>query len=146
MRTATLHLTLAFLGDVPLSRIAQLKTLAAQIEFSPFDLRFDFADRWAHNDIVWLGCSAPPHALVELASDLRETLEKAGYTLEKRPFQPHLTLLRKARYAMSRHSIQTPLLQAEAFVLVASRRGADGARYQTLARYPARQRSVRVLE
>lgn len=138
MRAETLHVTLAFLGDIPLSRIAQLKRLAAKVEFSAFDLRLDFVDRWAHNRIVWLGSSEQSHDLSKLAADLQNVLEKAGFKLEKRSFQPHLTLLRKANYPVCRMPIETQHWRAEAFSLVASRRTADGARYKILSRWPAR--------
>jgi len=138
MRAETLHVTLAFLGDIPLSRIAELKRLAAQVEFSAFDLRLDFVDRWARNRIVWLGSSEPSQELIKLASDLRDVLEQAGFKLEKRLFQPHLTLLRKANYAVCREAIETQHWRAAAFALVASKRDTDGARYKTLSLWPAR--------
>lgn len=97
MRRDTLHLTLAFLGDVAVDRIAALCEVAAAISAEPFRLDLDRLGYWSGNRVLWAGCSTPPDALRRLAETLQSDLRAAGFSLERRPFAAHVTLLRKAR-------------------------------------------------
>ena len=71
-RQATVHLTLAFIGDVPLERLPDMERAARNVRAAAFDLTLDQFGLWHHNRIFWGGCSAVPPALVELASALRD--------------------------------------------------------------------------
>lgn len=88
-----LHLTLAFLGQterVDAARSA-LETLALSGRFSlTAEGLGRFGDTW------WAG-TAPCPALETLAASARRALEEAGFSLEKRPFVPHITLARHYR-------------------------------------------------
>lgn len=59
--TANLHLTLAFLGQVPSARLEALLDMTAAIEAAPFDLCLDRLLRW-RNGILLLAPSQPPGA------------------------------------------------------------------------------------
>ena len=88
-----LHLTLAFLGetaDLPGARAA-LNAAACR----PFTLAVGgtlghFGDLW------WAGVRGDP-ALEDLALSLQADLRARGFRLEDRPFQPHITLVRRWR-------------------------------------------------
>lgn len=97
MARETLHLTLAFLGHVPETRLSELAVIGAALRAEPFHLALDRLGYWAHNQILWAGCGEPPAALLALATQLHEALGAAGFPLDARPYAPHLTLLRKAR-------------------------------------------------
>lgn len=85
--TANLHLTLAFLGPVPSSRLVALLDMAAAIEAAPFDLCLDRLLRW-RNGILLLAPSQPPDAL--LRPELRpcRTGAARGNPLIQRPSDP----------------------------------------------------------
>ena len=78
-RQATVHLTLAFIGDVPLERLPDLERAARNVRAEAFDLTLDQFGLWHHNRIFWAGCSVVPPALVELASALSAALQAAGF-------------------------------------------------------------------
>lgn len=95
-----LHLTLAFLGEVPDGDRGRLEALGAEVaaRHRPFELasaglgQFPLA---GVARILWLGIG-PSGPLDALAADLRETLQQAGVAFDPKPFTPHLTLARRA--------------------------------------------------
>lgn len=92
-----IHLTLAFLGNVPARRIAELRALACGIRERAFGLIVDTLNYWRHNRIVWAGVSCCPEPLRALAAALNSRLKPAGFRMENREFVPHITLVRDAR-------------------------------------------------
>ena len=90
---AGLHLTLAFLGQTERldAACSALETLARSGRFLlTAEGLGRFGDTW------WAG-TAPCPALETLAASARRALEEAGFSLEKRPFVPHITLARHYR-------------------------------------------------
>lgn len=90
-----LHLTLHFLGQVPESRLPALKQ-ALPPPGAPVTLKLDHLDVWPNGVAVLLPETAPP-ALLDLHARLGETLTQLGLPLEPRPYQPHITLARRAK-------------------------------------------------
>ena len=136
MRRQTLHLTLAFLGNVSSEMAEKALALAGALRCDPFDFRLDRLACWRHNHIVWIGCSVVPAALAGLAADLARTLAGAEFQLEKRSFAAHITLLRNARCPESLSEPEPILWQARDFVLVESKLSAQGANYEIVGRWP----------
>ena len=143
MRAGTLHLTLRFLGEFPVDRIPQLIAAAQTVAFPAFALTLDRLGAWAHNRLLWAGCRAVPPALPQLAARLGQALAAAGLGAppDGRDFVPHLTLVRKLVRlpdAAAPNADLPPLAwPVGEFVLLRSRRAADGSHYETLARFPA---------
>lgn len=132
----TIHLTLAFLGDIPASGVPALVKAARRISLPPFDLSIDRLGGWAHNRLMWAGTTQVPGGLSALAESLRACVQDLGYPLERRPFTPHITLVRK----LPSFSPEAPLPPIEpmrwscdAFSLIDSRPGDPLARYRSLA-------------
>jgi 2'-5' RNA ligase len=94
-----MHLTLAFLGDVPAERVAEIaaamKRSAAGVGPFPFAIQGlgAFPDL-RHPRVIWVGLVEPSGTLVRLQSALAAELAKIGYPPEERSFHPHLTLAR----------------------------------------------------
>ena len=136
MRVKTLHLTLAFLGDVPESRIPALLAAMSRIKGRPFQLVVDTLGDWKHNRIVWGGCRAQPEALDQLVSAIRQQLVALGLPGGSDSFSPHITLLRKAR-PVGELPAMTPLAwPVGEWVLMESCPSTDGADYRRLAAWP----------
>jgi RNA 2',3'-cyclic 3'-phosphodiesterase len=135
-RMASIHLTVAFLGDVPVDRIDALRTPPAGIAPTAFVMDLDRIGHWVRNGIVWAGPSVVPEALDGLHGRLSAWVASLGIPLDTRPFRPHVTLLRKAARGEldePRTPIAWPVTE---YVLVRSGRRSDGSRYETIARFP----------
>lgn len=136
MRRETLHLTLAFLGDVPLDRLDELRALAAGVRAPATGIMLDRLGYWPQKQIVWAGAGTIPEALAGLAEQLGAALGTAGFRTEGRPFVPHVTLLRKVEKWRddSGFEILPPLAwRVDRFLLV---RSAAGGAYRPLAEWP----------
>ncbi|MCO6056941.1 RNA 2',3'-cyclic phosphodiesterase [Pseudomonas sp. MOB-449] len=131
-----LHLTLAFLGSQSRGQLATLEALAASLEPAAFTLHLDRLARWK-NGLLYLAASKTPTALTDLELSLREQLLASGFSLESRPFKPHLTL---ARHCPRLPSAPPPTFDwsATEFTLFASENTAKGTRYRALAHWPLR--------
>jgi RNA 2',3'-cyclic 3'-phosphodiesterase len=143
-REASVHLTLAFIGDLRLERLPELERAARQVRAEAFDLTLDQFGLWHHNRIFWAGCSVVPSALVELAGALNAALQAVGFEVAdvRRNFTPHVTLVRKVKaLGAPLPPGQTLSWRCTKFVLVRSQLSASGASYQTLAEFPLGGRS-----
>jgi RNA 2',3'-cyclic 3'-phosphodiesterase len=94
-----IHVTLKFLGDVPVSRIDEiLKALTAVCAATgPMQLEIKELGAFPSSRvprIVWAGLEGDIDKLSSLASRMDEALEPLGFAREQRPFTPHLTLAR----------------------------------------------------
>jgi 2'-5' RNA ligase len=127
------HVTLYFLGD-RLAEDAALR-LATGIKSAAFDLRFDRAGSFRNRQIpVWLGCSSPPAACVELGRALRAALD--GPAIPTGPdFVPHVTVLRDASRRLPTEPVEPIDWKVREFVLVRSVLG-PRPRYEVLHSYP----------
>ena len=133
MRAETLHLTLAFLGDLPVEREADARAVAAEVSRPAFELRLDQLGFWRHNGVVWAATRSA--ALDVLAADLGARLGAAGFVLERRPFAAHVTLLRRAERppdGVAPHSMAP--WPVDEFQLVRSP-GATGGAYRPVGRW-----------
>jgi RNA 2',3'-cyclic 3'-phosphodiesterase len=137
MRRETLHLTLAFLGDIPADRVADAMRVADTIAVEPFELTLDRLGYWKHNRILWAG--GVPHAghsmsprLTFLADSLGKGLRDAGFALDARPFVAHVTLLRDAHCSAAPKLATAMAWPVGEFVLAESKQ----SRYDIIGRWP----------
>jgi len=94
-----LHLTLAFIGEIP---DARARLLAAAIEDA-----FEGAVAWTVDRpgtfprarVLWVA-GAPAPVLGALADGVRSCLTQLGVSFDPKPFVPHLTLARAYRAAV----------------------------------------------
>ena len=137
-RFETIHLTLAFLGDIAVEHLPELQRVVGEIDARAFELTLDRFGIWQHNRLFWAGCVSPP-ALLDLAGALSKRLLAAGFAVAdgKRPFVPHVTLVRKlARLDVALPAAKDLTFHCGAFVLVRSRLSDKGPAYEELARFP----------
>lgn len=135
MRRDTIHLTLAFLGDVAVPRLAALGAVGQSVRGERFVLELDRVGNWRGNRILWSGCAQPPAALPALAEALAAGLRAADFELEARAFNPHVTLVRNALRPPQGIEMAPLRWPVASFVLVASERNAGGAHYRVLGRW-----------
>lgn len=97
--TAPPHLTLAFLGGVPDERSDALvasvtAAVAARPAFEMTLAGYGAFPSATDPRVVFREVGEGADALAELADDTRRALERDGFALDRRPFVPHLTVLR----------------------------------------------------
>ena len=90
------HLTLVFLGETDWAEAAA--GALAQVEGPPFPLRSAAPGGFCKKggDIWWLGVEPLP-GLLTIQRRLEAALRAAGFSPERRPYRPHITLARKVR-------------------------------------------------
>lgn len=90
-----IHLTLAFIGEAPRSREAAMSATVAALP-APQALRLDRIGSF-DGRLLWIAPSAPAPWLADLASALRDGLDRLGVAFDRKKFTAHVTLVRDAR-------------------------------------------------
>lgn len=134
-----LHITLAFLGSVDADTRSCLEQAADIISVPAFTLKLDELGFWRRSQVVWLGTGETPEPLLGLASALKQAMLGCGLEPESRPFQTHLTLMRKARRAPAEEPCEATLWPVADFALMLSDTRPEGVRYEVLQRWPLKQ-------
>jgi len=137
MRRETLHMTLAFIGDVPHDRLPALLAVGDRVGAAGFPLALDRLGGWRHNRIVWAGAHEVPAPLAALVSRLNGELAAAGFPVEQRAFAAHVTLLRNARTPLPERTIDPIEWCVDGFALIESQRREDGAHYAPIRQWRA---------
>lgn len=99
VRPESMHLTLKFLGELPLEKIAavtevldQAATHCAPLQLTAVGLG-GFPNR-IRPRVLWLGVGGEWEGLVSMQQRIEAGLSPLGWPPEKRPFRGHLTLAR----------------------------------------------------
>ena len=146
-RPESLHLTLAFLGDVPVPVIPDLRlrlatALARSERFAARVVGVGAFPSLVRPQVLWVGVEAP--AVGGLAAAVRGACIAAGLPHDDRRFRPHVTI---GRVRTRRVGSDLALLardgerdfgtaEIERVVLYRSQLGAGGARHSPLATFP----------
>jgi len=99
-----IHLTLKFLGDVPVDHIEDIVIglNEAALRHTPFTLYVAGLGCFPHTQrprVLWLGITGSVRDLAALQQSVEVSLSARGYPTEERAFHPHLTLARASRGA-----------------------------------------------
>ena len=131
-----IHITLAFVGSVDSSMCRCLRSQAAHTRFRSFSLELSRLGYFSRSRVLWAGPETCPPALTALVADLNACLQPCGYQPEKRPFHPHLTLVRKAVPHKPLPQLEPVTWQVKNFCLVESKTRPQGVLYEVLQTYP----------
>lgn len=138
-RTETIHLTLAFLGEVDEALLPAAIRAAQVVKGKSFELTIDRLGYWRHNRLLWAGCAAQSAELQMLVGTLREQLRAVSICCdEKQRFTPHLTLVRKVpdiRGQVDPAAIEPMTWRCSSFVLVCSQLTSAGSDYSAVAEF-----------
>jgi 2'-5' RNA ligase len=134
-----LHVTLVFLGQVDQNVELLLKQSVADIAVQPFELTFDSLSYWSRPKILCLTCrQAAPDGAMILTAALTEAAANCELQTDTRPYTPHITLARHARY-LPDVKFEPIIWRAEAFCLVESCSEQDGVCYKVIQQWPLLQ-------
>lgn len=144
VRPENLHVTLKFIGEVPETKLAPIRTALAQVRSDrPVTLGFrgiGFFPNEKHPRVLWAGIEALPN-LKTLVEEIEKSTETLGVPREQRPFSPHLTLARfepprvpeKLREAIQENAgREFGSLRMHQFHLIESKLKPSGAEYTTV--------------
>ncbi|MCX7643737.1 MAG: RNA 2',3'-cyclic phosphodiesterase [Rhodobacteraceae bacterium] len=142
-----LHLTLAFLGEIPEPVAEEAHLSFAAIRAEPFALELRGLGLFGGGKprLAYAGV-APEPRLDRLQAKVEAAARRAGAPVEARRFVPHVTLARfrpgEVEPARLEHAIlavgnfAAGPFPVESFALFRSRLGRGGSHYEELARYP----------
>ncbi len=133
---ANIHITLHFIGNVTQTQRDCLHQAASLIKADAFTLNLDRYGHFYQARVFWLGCSQLPAPLKQLHARLAEVFTNCDYTAEKRPYSPHVTLLRKLLKPGPVINPEPVLWPVTEFVMVESTTNEKGVLYRVIERYP----------
>lgn len=143
VKPEAMHLTLAFLGEVAEERVAAAeRALGEGAAAAPaLDLTAGgiggFPDE-RRARVLWAGVGGDLEALHDLQGRLAGCLRDEGFELDPKPYRPHVTLARsrepRALPAGLDRSRQYGAWRADELLLMESRPGPDGPRYEVRAK------------
>ncbi|MFJ8622276.1 RNA 2',3'-cyclic phosphodiesterase [Kitasatospora sp. NPDC093550] len=92
------HITLAFLGELPVTAVPPLRSALAALAASRPALRLRLRGGGHFDErLLWSGIDGDLDGLHLLATDVRELVRSRGIAFRERPLYPHLTLARSRR-------------------------------------------------
>lgn len=135
MRQQNLHITLHFIGQVSAPVKDCLHAAAQSVNGESFQLTLDSFGHFRKAKIFWMGCREMPAQVIQLHTQLGEALENCEYRPDKRPFAPHITLVRKcASPVIPAVDFSIPW-EINKFVLVESVTHQEGVEYRVIEEY-----------
>lgn len=154
IRPEGVHVTLKFLGEVPVKKLPRIK-LAIQeavVGHAPFELEFSNIGTFGGREglrIMWVGIAGDVLRLEALVRAVNAALAVVGFEPERRPFRPHLTLGRvrdeiptrqRAQIEVDVGKLDVPLTswRTSQVSLMRSRITATTVTYEVIATFPLR--------
>ena len=129
-----LHATLLFLGRINQEQETAITATAGDLPIPRLSLCFDQLSFWKKPGILCLTCRDFSQDVVTLSEQLAVIAKHNAVAVEERPFQPHITLARKAKQAET-SEFEPIIWQTQAFCLVESCSLATGVEYRVLKRW-----------
>ena len=138
-----LHVTLAFLGMVAGTELASLIEVGGSRSWPEVPIVFDRVEFWSRPRVLVAAPVAIPPEGRQIVDHLWIRLEPLGHEREARPWQPHLTLVRRIRRPPTRNLAAAGAVEADGrdwrLALVESTTHPEGPRYKPLADWPLGQ-------
>jgi len=128
------HVTLVFLGLVEPGVQLEICRSMAQVTSPPFTVQFRQITHWKKPKVLCLTDSKANGALLNVVTQIKKSVEKLGVSVERRPFQAHLTV---AKGVLRPHvdSVSRISWPVESFCLLESISVSSGVRYAIIQRW-----------
>jgi len=150
-RAENLHLTLKFLGDIPMSRLAALSaaTEAAARTTRPFDLIITSSGSfppYGRPKVLWIGVEDSSAHLLRLHATLEDACAEVGIEREARAYHPHLTIAR-LRDSTDSHALaerhqelgfRSEIVNVSELVVSRSELRSEGSKHTAVSRHQLR--------
>ena len=140
-----LHLTLRFIGEVDRHLAEDIASALGQISIPAFEIALKSVGSFetdGKRSTLWVGIDAP-QALKSLHSKIESAFRPLGLEPDHRRFLPHVTIARLNRnsgpigdFLVQNAGLASTPFPVSHFHLIESFLSLDGARYESIARYP----------
>ena len=139
-----LHITLRFLGEVPLDRVPVIIAALRSVCFNPYeiDIRGISANNLDRPRVIWAEVEDGGETAA-LAEQIEDAISPLGFSREMRPFRSHITLARVKEFHPDHRYAILPLsswcggrIMVSQFVLKKSTLTPAGPIYETIAEVP----------
>jgi len=104
-----LHATLVFVGNWPVQAREQIEMVVDALDIPDAELVFDRIRYWRRPRVLSLVAQDCPEALAVYQREMSGAMAALGWTPETRPWEPHVTLGRKAQRSV-RKTLEEPLV------------------------------------
>ncbi|WP_314615249.1 RNA 2',3'-cyclic phosphodiesterase [Streptomyces stackebrandtii] len=92
------HITLAFLGELPVTAVPLLRPPLARLAADRRPLELGLLGGGHFDErVLWSGIDGDVEGLQQLAAEVRAVVRECGIPFQERPLRPHLTLARARR-------------------------------------------------
>jgi len=139
VRTANLHITLAFLGAVAEERVNDAIEAGEQVRGEAFELAIDHVESWRAAHVACLTLAPVPPPLAALVERLRFSLTARNLEPDPKEFRAHVTVAREWRDQRLDARIGPFVWRVREFALVESTPGREGSEYRVLRSFPLRE-------
>lgn len=147
-RPDNVHLTIKFLGEIPVPDVDRLSNAAARATkpLSPFKLAVEQTGAfpsYSRPRVLWLGITDTDKQLGRLQMQLEDECAIEGFPKETRPFHPHLTLAR-IRHSASAGVLGTAhrslnfeptQIEVSELLVIRSELGKDGSTHTSISKH-----------
>ena len=134
------HITLNFLGHIPLATYDSLLQELSQFSENEFELRIQGIGCFPslkRARVLWLGIE-DGGKLQNIKTQIDSLLTKLNIDIEKKAFRPHLTLLRNPRashqelqiFLDTQHDFQSSIFQVDTVILYSSTPQSNASHYK----------------
>ena len=130
------HITLVFLGNVQEQVVPELAAAAERLRQPGFSLQIDRCGWWKRAKVAWLAPAPTPAPLLDLVEQINLLCRKAGLPVDKRDYNPHLTVARKVTRPVTGLTFEPIQWDIKDFHLIESVTHKQGARYQVIRSWP----------
>jgi 2'-5' RNA ligase len=121
------HVTLAFVGEVPATKLAMLQHVGPSLRVPRFTFSCDSTEFWRGSQVLVAAVRAAPPELLDLGRKLNDALE-----LPREPLRAHVTLARKVTQASVLQAMSPVVWRATNFSLIRSDTGGVESAYTVL--------------
>lgn len=132
-----LHLTLLFLGHLPVEKEIALMQETSLVVVPEIKITFNQISYWKKPGILCLTTTETNRELIGLVDQLTSIARKLSIRVDDRPFEPHVTLLRKVN-GVAALEFDTIDWQSSSFCLAESFSHVNKVEYQVVENWGIR--------
>jgi 2'-5' RNA ligase len=134
VQATNLHVTLVFLGNITADKEIALRQTAATTPIPTLTLCFNQLSFWKKPSILCLTATESDPELLMLVDQLSMLVQNLGIPVDERPYQPHVTLAKKAKELVTLE-FKPITWHSETFCLVESCASPTGVHYRVIEKW-----------